>query len=201
MNDSRTDEVSQARRGPTAVCETVHMLALAVWLGALMTGAISAAIIFPAMRELRPSLGEFAAFEGEHWKLGAGRVQARIFFVGDFLQLGAGALAFLTLGVRLLGAGVARASRTAATAVRTLGVGAAVVLLLVNLVILAPRMNPHLKAYWELAAAGRTPEALVEADAFASLHPAATRTLAGTGAAVLVALLAGAWSLSRGPRP
>ncbi len=185
--------------GATAVCESVHVLALAVWLGALMTGGISAALLFPAMRELDPRLPGFEGFGGEHWKLGAGRVQAGVFLFTDLVQLGAAGVAFLTIGLRLIGAGVERAARRAATVVRTVGVGAAVVMLTVNLMLLTPRMTPHLKAYWTLAAEGRTEEALAEAEEFASLHPAASRVLGGTAVAVIVALGAAAWSLARRP--
>ncbi len=162
-----------------------------------MTGAVSAAIMFPTMRELDPRLPDFAGFGGEHWKLAAGRAQSNIFIWADFIQLGAAALAFLTLGLRLIGAGVARAPRRAATAIRTLGVGAGVVLVACNLMILSPRMNPHLRAYWQLAREGQTVEANAEATEFSSYHPAATTVHGGTAVAVLVALVSGAWSLSR----
>jgi len=188
---------SALRPRATGLCETVHSLALAVWFGALMAGGISAALLFRTMRELEPTLAGFEGFSGEHWKLGAGRIQAGIFFVCDFVQLGAAALAFLTLGIRLLGAGVDRAPRRAATAWRTIGVGAGVVLVASNVMILAPRMDPHLRSYWQLAREGRTPEALAEAERFNSYHPAATRVHGATAVAVLVAMTAGAWSLSR----
>ena len=142
-----------------------------------MTGAVSAAIMFPTMRELDPRLPGFAGFGGDHWKLAAGRAQSNIFIWADFIQLGAAALAFLTLGLRLIGAGV--------------------VLVACNLMILAPRMNPHLKAYWQLAREGQTVEANGEATEFSAYHPAATTVHGGTAVAVLVALVAGAWSLSR----
>jgi len=175
----------------------VHLLALAVWLGALMTGAIAAAIIFPSFRELDPRLPGFEGYDGEHWRLGAGMVQSRVFVWGDIVQLCAAGLAFFTLGLRLIGAGVVRAPRRAATALRVLGVGTGVVLVACNLMFLAPRMNPHLRAYWNLAREGQTAEARAEAAEFELYHTPATRLHGATSLAVLLGLVSGAWSLAR----
>lgn len=173
------------------------MCSLALWLGALMTGAISASLVFPSIHALDPRVPGFESFGGEHWKLVAGKAQQPIFGLTDLIQLGAGGLAFFTIGLRLVGAGVARAPRRAATLVRTLAVGVGVVLFTCNLMFLAPRMYPHLKSYWTLAAEGRTEEALVEEQAFNQMHPTASRLHAATSVCVLVAFVAGAWSLAR----
>ena len=77
------------------------------------------------------------------------------------------------------------------------GIDEAVVLVSCNLMILAPRMNPHLKAYWQAAREGRTEEARAASLKFNEYHPAASRVQGATAVAVLVSLVAGAWSLSR----
>lgn len=183
------------------MCDTLHLTALAIWLGALMTGAISASIVFPTIRRLNPRLPEFEVFTGEHWKLAAGQVQQPIFTWADIIQLGMAGVVFFTLGLRLVGFGVAQAQRRSATVVRTLAVSAAVVLFAYNLLVLAPRMYPHLKQYWALAREGHTELAQAEADLFGEDHPTATRVLGATAACVLTAFVAGAWTLARRREP
>ena len=203
MNPRADESVTAPPRRPTAtaVCDTLHLTALAIWLGALMTGAISASIVFPTLRRLNPRLPDFESFTGEHWKIAAGQVQQPVFTWADIIQLAMAGVVFFTLGLRLVGFGVAQAPRRSATVVRTLAVSAAVVMFAYNLLVLAPRMYPHLKQYWALAREGQTQQAQAEADLFGEDHPTATRILSGTAACVLTAFVAGAWTLARKREP
>ena len=88
---------------PSPWCDTIHTLALCLWLAALILGGASAAVVFPTMKSVNPMLPDFPGFEADHWKIAAGMVQQRIFFVSDTVQFIAAIAAFLTLGLRLIG--------------------------------------------------------------------------------------------------
>lgn len=182
---------------PAPWCDTIHTLTLCLWLAALILGGASAAVVFPTMKSVNPTLPDFPGFEADHWKIAAGVVQQRIFVVSDIVQLIAAAAAFLTLGLRLSGWGVPRAQRRRATLVRALAVAAAMLLLSYHLLILAPRLSLNIAEYYEHARAGRVPEARASQALFDADHPAASRILTVTAACVLTALCASLWSLAR----
>ena len=58
--------------------ETLHVLSLAVWLGTIMMTGVAAAIIFPEMRRLDPSLAIYSKYTGDHWLLAAGHIAAML---------------------------------------------------------------------------------------------------------------------------
>src|SRR5690349_21676927 len=58
--------------GMLRIVQTIHVVAAGVWLGSLvMTGAY-AGLVFRTMRTLNPSLPDFGAYPGEHWRLAGG---------------------------------------------------------------------------------------------------------------------------------
>lgn len=184
---------------PAPWCDTLHTLALALWLSALVLGGASAAVMFPTMKSVHPSLADFPGLEADHWKIAAGLVQQRIFLVSDAVQFVAAIAAFATLGVRLIGVGVPRAARRPATVVRAAAVGCAMLLLSYHLLVLAPRMSDNLAVYYEHARAGRLVDAGAARGRFDADHPTAGRVLGATTLCVLSALVASVWSLARPP--
>lgn len=177
------------------VLETLHTVALGVWLGALVMGGVVAAVVFPLMRgTLHPTLPGFAGYEGSHADLAAGMIAARVFLVVDVIQFACAIIVGGTL-LAMVATRTFRVSRVGG-AVRV----AAVVLLFVvigsQFFLLGPRMNHHLRAYWDAAAAGDTPTAEQHREAFAKDHPTATRLMGLSVLLVGSALVAGVWSIA-----
>ncbi len=181
-------------------CDTIHSLSLSLWLAALVLGGVSAAVMFPAMKTVNPTLADFPGLEPDHWKIAAGMVQRRIFFVSDFIQFIAAIGTFITLGLRLIGAGIPRAARRAATLVRTVAVGAAMLLLSYHLLVLAPRLDDNLTTFYAQAQAGNLPAAQAARAAFDADHPIASSVLGTMTICVLAGLWASIWPLA-GPLP
>lgn len=175
------------------LAETVHVVALALWLAALVTGALVAGIIFTTMRELNPTFGFFDAYAGAHADLGAGFIQARVFAAADIIQFAACSLSILSLIIAVvLGQAVARAS----TLVRATLLACAMTLFSYHYFILAPRMDSNARAYWQAARAGDSAQADSLHTEFMTDHPASTRTHGFISLFVFATLAASTWTLS-----
>lgn len=182
------------RRASTTarLLDTAHAAALALWLAVILGAGASAAVLFPQMRDLEPTLAAFAAYEGPHWRLAAGRVANTIFHLGDTAQIII-ALAALLTAARAF----AFAARRRATGVlAALALLTAFILLGVQRLSLRPAMDRALDAYWAAAAAGDTETALAHQQTFAAMHPTASNLIVGTAVAVGASLLLHAWSLT-----
>lgn len=154
--------------------DTLHLLALGIWIGALaMSGAV-AAMIFPTMRDLDPTFALFAAYSGDHSPLGAGFIQARVFAAADIVQFTAASIVLLSFIVAVL---LRRSLGKPITMIRGTLIACAAVMLSYHLFILAPRMDQHARDYWSFAQTGQNDLAQQAHDAFMSDHPAARRTM------------------------
>lgn len=173
--------------------ETLHLTALGVWAGALFGAGVAAAVAFPTMRDLDPTLGAYPAYTGEHWMLGAGRVAARVFLITDIAQF---VCALLAIGGFALAVVAGPKHRSWALFFRAAALGVAFLLVSYHLLIQGPRMDRDLRAYWNAAAAGDNATAAVHQDAFAARHGGASRVMTATFAATLLTLVLGAWSLA-----
>lgn len=178
------------------VLEALHAAGSAVWLAGVAAGAITAAVAFPLMRELRPTLGAFEAYTGDHANLAAGQVASRVFLIGDAAQLAGAAVAMVsTIGLVVSGGLVlARLS----TAVRLLALGAALLLLAYLLFVLGPDMGARLRSYWDAAAIGNMALAESSREAFGRLHGGASAVYSGLGLTTLVLIAASGWSAAAG---
>ncbi len=170
----------------------MHLLAIAVWFGAVAMSAVVAAVVFPLMRELDPTLGAYPEFAGDHAVLAGGHVGARVFLIADVVQFVCG-LAVLATTIVLVGF-LRLPIRRWSTAGRLVAVGGAVLISSYHVMVLAPRMDDNLKAYWVFAEQGATEQAEAARARFSADHPTASRTLSGTAALLLVAFVSGAWS-------
>lgn len=171
--------------------EAVHFSALGVWLGALFMAGAAAAIVFPVMKRLNPSLPAYGAYPNDHWRIAAGRVGQKVFTVCDGVQIAMGVIVVLTMVALLASSGIrvrglAGWMRIAATA------GAALVLCY-HLFVLSPRMNAEARTFWAAAEAGSAATADEARERFAAMHPTATRVMASTAVCLLIAIGAGAW--------
>ncbi|MGP1271979.1 MAG: DUF4149 domain-containing protein [Phycisphaerales bacterium] len=178
--------------------EVAHITTAGLWTGAVaMTGA-AAAVIFPTVKAIDPTLPAYTEYAGEHWRLAAGLVAARIFAIGDIVQF----IAALVTGVSLAIIALSRSAwaTRVTTFFRLVAFGIALLLLAYNLFVLGPRMNGHLTDYWTAARAGQNEQAERARNAFMDDHGPATNTLAGTVLATLVLTAVGVASVSRAAR-
>lgn len=157
-----------------------------------MTGA-AAAIAFPTMKELAPSLGAYPMYPGTHWTLAAGEVMRRVFFVSDVVMLATGVLGGLALtsafALRL------KAHRPSPTEwVRILLALGLLAMIAYQAIFLRPAMNLELFAYLDAASIGDAANADMHRENFSAMHPTASRSLTATFAIALASTLLGAWS-------
>lgn len=179
----------------------VHLVAVSVWFGALLAAGLSAALIFTQMKAFNIVLPEYANYKGDHGMIAAGKVANHIFLIVDYVQLACALIAFLTLGILLMGANLDPLKRkpplaAARIAFLTIACG----LLSYELFILAPRMAINLKDYWTAAMAGQQQVADAAKAAFDVDHPTASNVLSTTAACVFLLLVTSAIGISRGNR-
>lgn len=165
----------------------IHFAALGLWLGVLLLAGASAAIIFPTMKQLLPSLPNYRGYAGDHWKLAAGMVQARVFLACDVVCAVSALIACFSLGIvwmRSRWSGVVAYLRVAALilACATLGY---------QLFILGPIMGQNIRKHWTMAAAGDNAEAEKYRMAFEADHPKASGVLYAQFGFVIAAMLLG----------
>lgn len=175
-----------------AFTETVHQVALGLWLGSLVMAAATAAIVFPTMKALDPRLPAFSAYTGEHWLLTAGQIGERVFTISYLIAFPCSLAAIVTLAVLVL---IFRLPRTRpAVILRIIALAIAVAAFAAQLLIVSQSMNASLRAYWAAALAGENEVAARHQAAFRDLHPTASTLMGVTGVSLLVAFAAGAWS-------
>lgn len=153
------------------LCETVNILVLGLWAGALALVGVAAAIAFPAMKTLDPVLPGFALYDGDHWRIAAGKVMNPLFNVVDDVGFVAIAVSLIALAVLMSGE---RLRRTRLAGFRiVLWIGVAV---LSSYIVMVPRadMNTLAEEHWTHAAAGENDQAEVAREAFDELHHTAS---------------------------
>ncbi len=176
------------------LCETIHLAAAGVWLGALLISGGVAAIIFRQMRDLDPELGKFGAYTGDHATLAAGYVQNEVFKLTDVTQFAA-ALACLATMIVLI-AFYRLPLRSLGGAVRLVSLMAALSALSYSMLVLVMRMNENLRLFYTHAEAGENDLATQYLDAFNADHPTATNVFAAITIAVFVTFVSGLWNVA-----
>lgn len=194
MTELATSNVGRGGEVGGAVFETLHAVALAVWLAVVVGAGLAAAVVFPTMKELDPMLPGFAASPGDHWLIAGGHVGRTVFAISDRVQPVCVVVAVVAL------AGLTRLRHTGRgwLAARWALVGGAGVMAVASGVWLSPRMDQNLVSYWDAARTGRPAEAAVFRSAFDSDHPKASAMLSATAGCVLLAI--GAAAAGRGRR-
>ncbi|MEM9166604.1 MAG: hypothetical protein AAGB48_06220 [Planctomycetota bacterium] len=169
--------------------EAVHIVAAGLWAGVVIATGAAAAIIFPTVRGLEPTVGTYPNYSGEHWRLLAGQVAARLFAVGDIVQFICAMLTGVSLAIIALQRD-AWASRTIILA--RLTVYAAVLMLVAYAVlVLGHRMNTNLAEYWAAAKIGDNQTAASARQAFQKDHGPASAVMGSTAAGVFVLTVLG----------
>lgn len=157
-----------------AFADGLALVALGLWLGVVVMSGLVAAISFPIMKSVSPSLAEFSAYPGEHWPIAAGHIARRVFDIGAVLQGGCAAISCLMLAVSVWAD--SRRPRPI-QAVRTIALLLAVGTLAYWRLSLSPTMDHDLDAFWAAAKAGNTELADTHKAAFNTAHPIAARAL------------------------
>lgn len=191
---------------PRAIAATVHLLALAIWSGVLLTTGAAAAILFPTMKQLDPAIPAYAQYTGEHWVLAAGHAAEKLFLLADIVQFLCALLAIITfIALAVSSFSNSKPARTNTSGLSLLARGTllsiALACLAGNLIIVAPKMNKALHAYRAAAQQGLTDDALAYRAAFNDLHPVASNLLIITTIATLTALTLGIWNIARSTYP
>ncbi|MCA9303934.1 MAG: hypothetical protein KC996_07430 [Phycisphaerales bacterium] len=187
-------------RTPTVfrAAQTIHLLALALWVGAAAMSGIVAAIVFPTMRTLNPTLGAYPDYTGDHSTLAAGNIAGRVFLLVDTVQFVCAATALASLiAMLMLGYSLNTLARVARSVILCIALG----ILSYHLFVLMPGMHNDLKAYWDAAAIGDNLTADMHKDAFLALHTTASRSIGGTTIAALVAFVLGVWTCEQHSKP
>lgn len=164
-------------------CQILHVVALSVWMGAVGMSGLVAAIVFPTMRELDPTLGAYGGYEGDHALLGAGRIASKVFFSVDIIQF---VCASVALGAIVLLVVTGYSLNTLARVFRVIVLCMTLALLSYHLLLFMPELQRLLNGYWEHAAQGDTGTADQYKDRFLEFHGTASRILGGLTLMVLI---------------
>jgi hypothetical protein len=175
--------------------------ALGVWAGALLMTGATAAIAFPTMRELGPTLPTFGAYPEDHWSIAAGHIMQRVFGISDWTQIACALVVAVSLIAEAASVGWRRLG--IAWQVRGAVMLGAVGCSLYSVLVMSPPMNVTLDAYWEAAKAGNVEVAHANKAEFDSDHVLARRLMTATFALVVAALVTTAvgGGTARGARP
>jgi hypothetical protein len=168
-----------------------YWLALVLWLSALVSAAVAAMNVFPALDALRPTAAKYAAVEaGAHARLVAGDVMEGVFTTVDLLQFAAVPLAVLALAAQILALGFPW--RTPANVIRIACTLVAAACFAFYALALAPAMNRSLREAHAAAERGDVPAMRAARAAFDERHPRATAIHQIDLALVVVAIVASA---------
>jgi len=184
-----------------SIIEALHALFVALWLAALIGSALGASIVFPVMKDLNPSLPQYGAYHGEHWKIAAGHVGNKLFGIADMIQLVGAVGAVGTLGLALHARSKAGQHAGGLWAFRAGVVGAAAALAAYHILILGPSMTQGIQDFWAAARAGDASKADTLQAAFNKNHPVSRLILEATTVLMLLALVAGVYHAGRGEAP
>lgn len=182
-----------SRTLPSRIAQIVHLIALAVWLGAVAMSGVVAAIVFPLMRTLEPTLGAYPDYEGDHALLAAGRVASSVFFAVDTIQFVCATLALFTLAALVA---MGYTLNTGARVLRVIVLCMTLALLSYHIFFFMPELTNTLNAYWANAAEGNTGLADTFKDRFLESHSSASRILRALTLMVLINIALAAWTLT-----
>jgi hypothetical protein len=183
-------------RPRTAALESLHTAALGLWLGILILAGAAAAILFPTMHSLDPTLREYPAYTGPHWSLAAGTIANRIFNIAGIIEVACAAVFLATLAALL----VSRSLPKWAAVLRAL-TAVAIAAAWVTRMIPTAHIAGRLIAYDRAARAGDNTLAEQHRSIIAADHPLATRLMVAMAILLVLALAASLLSTARAPNP
>lgn len=174
--------------------QSVNVLALAVWLAALLAGGVSAAITFSTLKPLPVTLAGYTVPAEDQWSLIGGMIANRVFVLADIVQFACALLAGVTLAVLVISrSGGAAAWSGMHLSARLVGLSACLTVFGYHLLVLSQRLAVNLNAYWTAAKAGDSAKAAASKALFDADHPQASAVLSTLAALVLCSLVLAAW--------
>lgn len=167
---------------------TVLVMCSGIVFGVLAMTAVVAAVTFPRMKSLNPTIPGYEGYRGAHWSLAAGWIAEGVFDIG-----------FLIAGVAVAGCIAAVLSLAVVRGRR----GMPIVRLGLTLVVAAlfcthvgwlqRRMDVAAEEYREAAARGENDAAVEAKSRFDAMHPMASKLISAAALAGLALFGVSAW--------
>ncbi|MBL4698349.1 MAG: hypothetical protein JKX70_05910 [Phycisphaerales bacterium] len=179
------------------IAQILHLVALSIWLGSVAMSGVVAAIVFPLMRKLEPTLASYPDYKGDHAMLAGGRLASSVFLAVDTIQFVCASLALATLVIMIV---TGYTINTIPRLLRIMVLCATLALLSYHLFVFMPQQMLSLRGYWDFAAAGDTSQADMFKDKFLASHSAASRILGTLTIAVLINIILAGWTLTAAPK-
>lgn len=174
-----------------AFADAICIASLSLWLGVVVMSGLVAAVAFPAMKALNPTIPEYAAYPFEHWKIAAGLLARTVFDLSAVMQWGLATITFIALAFRVvsdppprklpLARIILACASAAALATWRLGI--------------APGMDANLDGFLGAARAGEKLVADTHRNGFNAAHPLVSRVMMLLAVALLAAIVATAWGM------
>jgi hypothetical protein len=167
---------------------TLGAASTALWLGTLTIAAATAAVAFPTIKALNPTLPNLTIPADDHWLITAGAVARKVFDISSAIQIPCAIVALIaTLRLERVSPSLVPAGRLVRFLRRT-GLALAIAAL-VSAIAVQLKMNHLIDDYWLHARDGKLELANSSRDAFRALHPSATRAQSACALGVLLATL------------
>ncbi len=181
------------------IVNSIYWLALVIWISMIVAAGVAAMGVFrvlPGLDLRVPAYSEYLGEDGAaHGRFAGGKVMEPIFAASDLTQ----AAAAMVLVVCLVIQWRMSAGRSGwGERVRMVAIAAAVAILGMHAIWLAPKMNVALREYWRAASENRVDDARARQAEFDRLHPVADRLFGVRLMLLLVAVPASAVALGRG---
>ena len=170
------------------LCNTLLVICSGVVFGVLGMTAVVAAITFPRMKSMDPTLPGYGQYDGPHWSLAAGWIAEGVFDIGFVVAGIAIALCIIAVG------GLVALRRVSGVPIVRLGLVVVLTALFCTHVgWLQRRMDQAAEEYRSAAASGDNETAAEAKAQFDQLHPTAADLIGAATFAGLALFAVAAW--------
>lgn len=183
------------------LCNMVYWIALALWLGALMSAGIAAGCTFSVLTKMDISIARYSEFVPDeadipnaHEKLAAGHILEPVFLITNAVQLISIPLVLLTLAAQLFVFNQHKSKFS--NFIRTVCIIISAGIFAYHAFALSPPMNRDLRSYWQAAQEGDIQDAKSHRNELLSRHETAKIILSATLLLVLIATAASAVTMT-----
>lgn len=183
------------------LCNMVYWLALALWLGALMSAGIAAGSTFSVLTKMDISIARYAEFVPDeadipnaHSNLAAGHVLEPVFWITNAVQFVAIPLVILALAAQLLF--FKQHKNKFSNFIRTACIIISAGLFAYHAFAVSQPMNQDLRAYWQAAEEGDIQAASDHREGLLSRHGTAKNILSATLLLVVIVTAASAVTMT-----
>ncbi|MFG0256482.1 MAG: hypothetical protein ACF8GE_01105 [Phycisphaerales bacterium JB043] len=171
--------------GPLDALQTAM---LSLWLGSLVMVSAIAAVAFPAMRDLAPTLPGYSGYPSGHWEIAAGHIMAPAFQIADGIQVACATCVGIALAILIA---TRRLRLTNPLSLfRLIIVVVLLGALIEYLMRVAEPMQTMLREFWAHAASGEVTLADSVRERFDALHPRSSMRLGAIMIGLILAIIA-----------